>query len=292
MSAQQRGTFGFWVDEFGNLQDRPENVETLRKLWADRSILPAGQYGPGVNSSPGKGAWHVSCHVVSAGCMRKATDGRLLWLELAYKGSPDQYYPSLTTKSEGTIITYDCRSQEAKALLSGSKLLGFVEGNSRGRISAKGISDPSGRFEGWPRQNYDKQASDDSSNGGKVWEHWCTTREIEQTSDLGNSVLSGYVSLCAIAGDIFAPTVARGRTEYNHPDQLNALIKAGFTTAQAASVIKRPLPLTDEKEHLFNESDPTKSFAAAERLDWSDAEIRYYMFRRKISNWDATLRVP
>ena len=41
------------------------------------------------------------------------------------------------------------------SLIQGSTLLGYIEGTSEGGISAKGIEDPSERFNGYTRQIYD-----------------------------------------------------------------------------------------------------------------------------------------
>jgi hypothetical protein len=215
-----------------------------------------------------------------------------LWLELSYKGTADLYLPTITAAEGGSVVTEDLRSTKGKTWLLNSKLLGFVEGSSRGHISARGVSDPPGRFENWLRQNFDKQPSDDGSNGGKVWEHWCTTREIEASSELGNSILSSYIALCAAAGDIFVSTVARGRTIYNHPEQLDALIKAGYTTAKSASVIKMPIQVPSDKQLLFYEARPEKAYESAAGMDWTDDAVRYYMFKRQIGKWDSRLRVP
>jgi len=88
------------------------------------------------------------------------------------------------------------------SLIQGSTLLGYIEGTSEGRISAKGIEDPSERFNGYTRQIYDLSPGT-SGRGGKIWEHWCTTRNLSPSLDISNSLLSAYITSCAIFGDFF-----------------------------------------------------------------------------------------
>jgi hypothetical protein len=276
----QRGTYGFLVADNGDLLDRAENVETLRRLWLNRQVV--NEVGPGVND---EGTWHVACHLAAGGCVRQTEDGRLLWLEISHRGQPDLYYASLTWDNAGRVTTLDLKSDEARQLMRGSKLLGFVEGTSRGRISAVNANDPAERWNNWPRQPYNQPPEADDASGGRVWEHWCTTRDIRGQDEICNSVLEGYVTLVAAAGDLFAPTVARGRTSYGHPEQRNAMIAAGFTTEQSASWRTTPVEISREVELLLRKATPAAGLAAAARLEWPGNEPRYYMFHRKIGDW-------
>jgi hypothetical protein len=136
------------------------------------------------------------------------------------------------------------------------------------------------------RQEYDRPTTDETSEGGKVWEHWCTLRDIRQTAHVGTSVLHAYVALTAALGDRFAPTVARGRREYQHPKQLCALIQAGFTSFGAATWRTTPFEIPPQAELLLLEAKPSNSLAAAKLLSWADPP-RYYMFKRRINNWNS-----
>jgi len=282
----KRGTFNFEVTVEGSLVDIPENVETLRRLWLDRTFINGSNLGPGNAGDFDYGAWHVSCHVTGAGGVRQAADGRLLWLEISYDRNPDLYYASLTAETSGRVSTYRLGSPEANALLQGSKLLGFVEGNSTGHISARRVNDPPTRFNNWPRQDFD-QPVDSSSEGGKVWEHWCTLRDIRPSCAIANSILSAYVSLVAALGDQFPPTVARGRRDYSHPIQLCTFVRAGFTSKESATWNTIPTAIPAAGEKLLLEARPVDALAAVKQLSWVDPP-RYYMFSRRISRWSST----
>jgi hypothetical protein len=43
----ERGTFSFEVNANGDLLDNEANVEKLRKLWLDRSMINGSDLGPG-----------------------------------------------------------------------------------------------------------------------------------------------------------------------------------------------------------------------------------------------------
>src|SRR5262245_1139259 len=188
--------FGFEVSPAGEFLDTPANVEALRRLWLDRTLVRGGEIGPGNAGDFDDGAWHSSCHLLGAGGVRRAADGSLLWLEISHDPADDGYFTSVTVRS-GRPRTVKLDSPEGRALVNGSRLLGFVEGNSKGRISARGVSDPSDRFNRWRRQDFDRTAANDRADGGKVWEHWCTTRNIRPGNRYGNAVLQAYVALTA-----------------------------------------------------------------------------------------------
>src|SRR5688572_1372288 len=93
MSPTRRGSFE--VDPSGALIPSEANVLTLRELWASR---PDGmEAGNGVGPT---GAWHVACHLVAAGCVRRAADGRILWMEISHVPANDTYAATLTTGSD------------------------------------------------------------------------------------------------------------------------------------------------------------------------------------------------
>jgi hypothetical protein len=285
----KRGTFGFDVNAGSDLQDNAENVERLRRLWLDRSMIDGRDLGPGNSGDFDHGAWHVACHVVAAGGARRAADGRMLWLELSHDSRTDTYFASVTATEGGGPETRRLDSAEGRALVEGSTLLGFVEGNSVGHISARGARDPSDRFNGWTRQQFDESASS-GRDGGKVWEHWCTVRDIRPAHRIGTSVLKAYVSLMAALGDKFVPTVTRGRRSYGHPTQLCAMVRSGLTSENAALWDVTPDRIPDAAERKLLEATPGDALAAVSALNWSDPP-RYYMFARRIGSWSRAAQV-
>lgn len=280
----KRGTFAFDVEGEGNLVDSDENVEAIRSLWLDRTMINGPDLGPGNRGDFDNGAWHISCHVVAAGGVRQATDGRLLWIEISHNPALDLYLSTLTVESDGQASTHPLNSPEARALLQGSKLLGFVEGTSIGHTSARGTNDETSRFNGWTRQQFD-QPIDSQRNGGKTWEHWCTLRDIRpSTSTIADSVLRAYISIVSVLGDLFPAAVARGRRGYRHPRQLCAFIRGGLTSKDAAIWETLPKEIPPTSEQLLLEARPADALKAVMQLSWDDSPC-YYMFRRRISDW-------
>lgn len=285
----KRGTFGFDVSNDGALMDSPSNVDALRRLWLDRTMVDGNDLGPGDPGDFDHGAWHVACHLVAGGGVRRTVDGRFLWLEVSHLPAGDRYYASVTVKSGPTAKVHPIESAEAGALLAGSTLLGFVEGNSVGRISARGVTDRQDRFNGWQRQDFDQPVVG-GEDGGKVWEHWCTVRDIRAQDALAASVLRAYIALVAALGDLFAAAVARGRRDYAHPKQLCALVKAGFTARASATWDATPAAIPDAAERLFLEARPQDALTAVSSLAW-DRAPRYYMFSRRIDRWSPSASV-
>jgi len=279
----KRGTFQFEVTASGTLLNNARNVELIRKLWLDRSMIQGYYLGPGDAGDFDYGAWHVACHVVAAGGVMKSAGQKLLWLEISHNPIADDYYASISIRSQDGLQTYRLDSAEGRRAVDGATLLGFVEGNSTGRTSVRGANDSPGLFNLWRRQDFD-QPVNSTADGGKVWEHWCTLRDIRPTSRIATTVLTAYLSLISILGDQFAPTVARGRREYCHPDQLHGLVVSGFTTKISALWDTKPLEIPPAAERLFLEAEPGKSLEATEKLDWSKPPC-YYMFSRRIASW-------
>ena len=123
-----------------------------------------------------------------------------------------------------------------------------------------------------------------------MWEHWCTLRDIRPKARIGTSVLTAYVRLVGTLGDRFASTVARGRRDYAHPEQLKALVTAGFTARGSALWDTVPVVIPPSAETLFSDADPAKALHAVQQLDWSNPP-RYYMFARRIGRWSRTAEV-
>jgi len=280
-----RGLYKFEISDNGDIIYSNNNVELLSKLWLDAEIIKPGGPGPGREGDFTDGAWHVACHLVAAGGVRKTKEGKIVWLEISFSKETDTYIPSLTIREDNNIQTIDIKSTKAINYLNGSKLLGFIEGNSEGRISARGVEDNRNLFNGWTRQEFDKSPGS-SETGGKVWEHWCTTRDISKSSKIGSSVLESYVALSAWCGDRFMPAVARGRTSYQHPTHLKAMVEAGFTSVASAKWNVTPTRIPNKECLLLQEATPQSCLLAAERLDWNEAP-KYYMYPRKINSWNS-----
>lgn len=284
-----RGTFEFEVTASGDLVDSLENVERLRRLWLDRAMINGDDLGPGDEGDFDDGAWHVACHLVGAGGVRRSREGRLLWLEISHDPTRDEYFGSVSEGADQGVRTHRLDSPRARHLIDGSELLGFVEGNSIGRISARDAQDPRDRFNGWTRQQFN-QPIDSDQDGGKVWEHWCTVRNIRSSHRIGSSVLRAFVSLVSALGDRFVPTVTRGRRDYGHPKQLCAMVRAGLTSEASATWSTAPdaIPAAVEPELL--QATPADALAAASRLSWNTPP-RYYMFGRRIGSWSDSASV-
>jgi hypothetical protein len=280
-----RGALQFDVTDEGDLVDSARNVETLRALWLHHTLVQGEDLGPGDRGDFAVGAWHVGCHLAGAAGVRRATDGSRIWLEISHDSATDEYFASATVKSAGTVRTVRLDSAEGRTLLRSSVLLGFIEGNSTGRTSARGIQDSPDRFNLFRRQDFDMPVDDVESDGGKVWEHWCTLRDIRSSCRIGTSVLTAYVALSAALGDMFVATVARGRRDYGHPVQLAAMVWAGLTSERSALWEGQPTAIPAEIEQLLLCAEPARALEAVERLDWSGPP-RYYMFQRRIQQWN------
>ncbi len=279
-----RGSLQFQITADGDLQNTATNVRLLGQLWADRTLIRGDDLGPGDPGDFDHGAWHSSCHLLGAGGVRRATDGRLLWLEVAHNRHRDEYFAAVTVRESAGARTLPLDSAEGRVLLDQSTLLGFVEGNSTGRTSARNVFDAPDRFNLWRRQDFDQPVAS-PLEGGKVWEHWCTLRDLRPPNRVGLSVLTAYVSLVAALGDRFCAAVARGRRDYGHPQQLCAMVRAGFVGKESATWEVTPIAIPAAVEVLFLEADPERSLAAIEQLDWVKPP-KYYMFGRRITSWN------
>jgi hypothetical protein len=279
-----RGSYEFDVNENGDLLNSAYNLEQLRKLWLDRSQIDGEDLiGPGDPGDFDYGAWHVACHLLGGGGVRQLKNGKLAWLQVSHNGATDRYFASATVHEDKAAHIVPLDSADGRTLLDGSKLLGFVEGTSVGRVSARNMCDPPSLFNLWRRQDFD-QPPGTTKDGGRVWEHWCTLRDIRPSHAIGTSVLTAYVSLVSALGDLFIPSVARGRREYGHPDQLRAMVRAGLVGRASATWDGKPTAIPKEADLLFQEADEAAALKAAEQLKWSTA-LHYYMFARKISGW-------
>jgi hypothetical protein len=284
-----RGAFKFEVGDAGALANSARNVNLLRDLWMNRTLVKGDDLGPGDPGDFDHGAWHISCHLLGAGGVRRAADGRPLWLEIVHSRHRDEYFAAVTVRESAGARTLALDSAEGRVLLDQSTLLGFVEGNSTGRTSARNVSDAPDRFNLWRRQDFDQPVAS-PDEGGKVWEHWCTLRDLRPSNRLGLSALTAYVSLAAALGDKFCVAVARGRRDYGHPQQLCALVRAGFVSKEAATWDVTPSAIPATLEPLLLEADPVHSLAAVEQLDWRNAP-KYFMFARRVKSWSSAKQV-
>lgn len=282
-----RGSSQFEITSAGDLVDSDANAELLRRLWLDRSVIDGPDLGPGNPGDFDDGALHVACHLLGAGGVRRLANGRIAWLELSYEPASDEYFASITTENGAASETLALAANAG--ILDGSTLLGYVEGNSTGHISARGVVDSKTRFNDWVRQDFDRDASD-TGDGGKVWEHWCTVRKLRIPDRTGRSVIRGYISLAAALGDRFLPTVARGRRDYGHPKQLVAMTRAGLTSEASALWDTNPKALPTVHARQLSEARPGDSLSAVTALSWDDSPL-YYMFPRRISKWSSTASV-
>jgi hypothetical protein len=284
-----RGSFQFQIGPTGDLENTATNVQLLRQLWAHRTLIRGDDLGPGDPGDFDHGAWHSSCHLLGAGGVRRKTDGRMLWLEISHDPGRDHYFSSITVRESTGVRTVTLDSADGRSLIDETTLLGFVEGNSTGRTSARNMVDAPDRFNLWRRQDFDQPVTSDAE-GGKVWEHWCTLRDLRPSNQAGLSALTAYISLVATLGDQFAATVVRGRRDFGHPQQLCAMVHAGFVSQAAATWETTPVSIPRDIEPKFLESDPAHALAAAEKLEWSKTP-KYYMFARRIKSWSAAKAV-
>lgn len=280
-----RGTYQFDVQSNGNIVDTQENVERARKVFRDGDII-SQLWGPGRDQSDFRyGGWHSLCHL-AAGAGVYNLDDRYLWTAITHADDEDKYFATVSSKeADDTVKTINLGSDEGRNLIGRAKLLGFVEGTSRGHILARGVQDSPEAFNRWPRQDYDQNAGS-NADGGTVWEHWCTVRDIRSTHAIGDSVIKAYLTLVSVLGGKFVACVARGRRSYNHPIHLCALVKAGFITKEEALWDTMPYEIPANAERLLQEARPKDSLAAVATLAWDrNGEQRYHMFKRKIDCW-------
>ncbi|UCD19925.1 MAG: hypothetical protein JSU64_01960, partial [candidate division WOR-3 bacterium] len=230
-------------------------------------------------------------HIVAGAGVYKHND-KYLWAALTHAGTEDVYRATVSLLEDGgTTKSIPLDSSQGRNLIAQAKLLGFVEGTSRGHISARGRVDPADAFNGWPRQEYDADANSDA-RGGTVWEHWCTTRDIRAAQPVGDSVIKAYVTLASTLGGKFVAAVIRGRVQHEHPVQLCGLVKGGFITKEEALWDITPHAIPDAAESMFLEARPADSIKAVATLEWdTSGGLRYYMFKRKIEFWNKTEKV-
>ena len=282
-------SFDFEVNDDGALFSSASNVNLLRKLWLDRKRINGADIGPGDPGDFDHGAWHVACHLAGAAGVLKTQAGPA-WLQIEHDPRLDEYFAGITVKRGAEVVTLHLDSADGRALCQDAAVLGFIEGTSLGRTSARNVNDPPTLFNLWRRQDFDQPVTS-SADGGRVWEHWCTLRDIRPTHRIGTSVVTAYVSLAATLGPRFIATVARGRSEYGHPAQLCAMVEAGLTTVKAATWETKPLPIPASAEAILKLSDSDRALAIAAELPWKTGDQTYFMFERKIGSFVSAAQV-
>jgi hypothetical protein len=277
-----RGSYGFEINGSGSLVDSPANFEKLRTLFRDGQIIN-DNWGPGNDGDFDHGSWHILCHLAAGSGVLETDNGRA-WCGLIHVPASDTYAAAVTWRQDGGVQTAPLASSQGKTLVNGARCLGFIEGSSLGHISARGVQDAPDAFNGWPRQSFDKPVAS-AENGGTVWEHWSTTRDIRASSRIGTAVLTAYLTLASVLGGRFVAAVARGRREHSHPQQLVALVKAGLLTSDDALWDVMPDPIPPAAQDSLYEARPTDSLEAAKTLAFMSSSQRYYMFQRRIDRW-------
>ena len=164
----------------------------------------------------------------------------------------------------------------------GSRVVGFVEGTSKGRISARFTKDPPTLFNLWRRQDFDLPAGT-PQDGGRVWEHWCTLRDIRPAHQIGTSALTAYVSLTAALGDHFVPTVARGRREYGHPVQLREMVRCRPDDQEGGAVGRQAQGDTGKLRSRVRGTPILPHRSRRQARSIGRTRLSYYMFKRKIA---------
>src|SRR5262245_10769585 len=125
-----RGAFGFeTAADTSELANTATNVQKLRELWSHHSLIAGEDLGPGDRGDFDVGSWHVGCHLAGAGAVRRAKDGALVWLEISHDPIRDEYYASASVRRGTSADTLRLDTADARSLLDGSTLAGFVEGN-------------------------------------------------------------------------------------------------------------------------------------------------------------------
>lgn len=290
MRTSKRGQLKFETDKKGHLLLNDINLEKLRKVFLDRKIIKGTLLGPGDPGDFDIGAWHVLCHL-AAGCAVFRKEDKYLWVEISHVPAVDLYTATLSAEcKKEPVYTFPITSFEGRTLLDKSELIGFIEGSSLGQISAKDAVDNAIIFNKWKRQDFNQKITS-QKDGGRVWEHWCTVRDITPNAVIGLSVLKAYLSMLSLCGGRLASIVARGRRQYHHPEQLAALFKYGVISLQDAFVDITPKPIPLKAEKLIYTAEPNKCLKALRLLPWDEHNLSYFMFSRRVKKWNTLAHV-
>src|SRR3989338_2116955 len=233
------------------------------------------------------GSWHVLCHLAGASALFQSSEKLPGWAGITYDEPSNSYVATFSYYEGKKARTAALNSDEARRVMTGYVLRGYVEGASQGHILNRKANDPGDPQKVDRRQDYDQPATS-AKDGGQVWEHWVTTRDIAAPNALGAGLLRSYLRLVALLGGRYCGTVARGRFDqaYGHVIQLCAMAKAGFIAPQDALWDVEPVTIPQEVQTVLYEANPESFFQGASLLlEAAQAQESYYMYKRKIANF-------
>lgn len=276
--------YSFQRDSQGRLIENDHNLHEMQRLFLDWDIIKDNG-GEGTRRGDG-GAWHGACHLVAAGILGVHKNSGLVWFEVGWDQRRECYEAQVVLEGE-TGMRIKNITGHGKSWAEEVRIVAYVEGNSCGAISDKNAADLGNSEIDDRRQDYNRNPTDFERQGGKVWEHWCTTRDIRSSDALGKQVLRAYLTLLTIGGTEFAATVLRGRPYCGHPTQLKACIEAGLVSEEDASWPGIPEPIPTSAQLLFYHSDPFQSLAACRQLPLGENSRNYFMFQRCLHQWQA-----
>jgi len=274
-------SYSFEKNRIGRLIDNDRNLKEMQRLFLDWDIIN-NQGGPGTSRND-NGGWHCLCHLVAAGVACIDDNENYGWMEIGYDNRLGGYLPILAFEERGTAQISPLNTQEGRQKAASFKIWAYIEGNSKGRISAKNVIDSPQLT--WRRQKYDHSPTDLlNRDGGKVWEHWCTTRDMKDPNGNGVKVLKAYLTLLSLVGGELGATVLRGRGQYGHPTHLRACVSSGLFTKEEATWNITPTEISSAVQRLLYEAEPKMSLQAIKQLARS-ANKAYFMFKRSIRDW-------
>jgi len=285
--AGMRGEYGFTIDSQEHLLCNEDNYQKAQRMFLDWNIIN-GQGGPGTDPND-KGSWHILCHLAGASALFESPKKLPGWVGITYNEVGNSYAATFSYYQGEKVRIAALDSDEARKAMASYVLRGYIEGASRGHILNRKANDPGDSTKVDRRQDYDQQV-DSTKDGGPVWEHWTTTRDILTVDSLGTSLLMSYLRLVALLGGRYCGTVARGRfdREYCHVIQLCSLVEAGFIAPQDALWEVEPVTIPQEVQVVFHEANPEAFLQGATMLlDIAKAQENYYMYERRIDNFVA-----
>src|SRR5882672_2562761 len=103
-----RGTYDFEVGGSNLLIDNAGNLEKLRRLFRDGSIIE-NDWGPGNRGDFDHGSWHILCHLAGGSGVITAPSGRG-WCGITHIASNDTYNATITYRHQGAARTLSLTS--------------------------------------------------------------------------------------------------------------------------------------------------------------------------------------
>ena len=279
-----RGSLQFQITPAGDLQNPRPTCGCSRQLWADRTLIRGDDLGPGDPGDFDHGAWHSSCHLLGAGGARRATDGRVLWLEVSHARARDEYFASVTFRDSGKPQTVPLDSAEGRdagraiALLLGSWRGTRPAGHRRAMSSMR----PTGSISGGGRISTSR--SPRSSKAGRSGSTGVRSATCGRPTGLGcrrsrptcrssRRWEIGSAPRSRAAGAITATRSNSAR--WSTP---------GFVGKDSATWNATPTPIPAAWNRCSWTPNPSEALAAVEQLDW-EKPPKYFMFERRIKSW-------